>query len=249
MAAAATSSIDGDVANAIADNEITLHVWQKKVMEMFLKRKYTDTVLDPEQNARPNENSSMTAGETKAKKRQYNEKYLSFGFTLTGDAMAPTPLCLVCGERLSNEAMVPSKLKRHLETKHRSLRNKTVEYFVRLRDQTEKQATFMRKTAKVNVRALKASYHVAELVAKSKKSHTVVEQLILPACKAIVTEMLGPEAAKEIAKVPFSDNTIARRINEMSGDIENVVLDKIRMGNTFALQLDESIDISGYAQF
>ena len=70
-AAAAAGSTDGGVANAIADIEIeALHVWQKQVMEKFLKRKYTDTVLDPEQNAGPNENLSMTAGETKAKKRR-----------------------------------------------------------------------------------------------------------------------------------------------------------------------------------
>ena len=42
MAEAAAGSIDGDVANDIADNEIeALRVWQKKVMEKFLKRKHT----------------------------------------------------------------------------------------------------------------------------------------------------------------------------------------------------------------
>ena len=76
----------------------------------------------------------------------------------------------------------------------------------------------------------------------------MAETLILPACKAIVNEMLGPDAAKEITKVPFSDNTIARCIDDMSADIANIVLEKIRVSGKFALQLDESTDISGYAQ-
>ena len=76
----------------------------------------------------------------------------------------------------------------------------------------------------------------------------MAETLILPACKTIVNEMLGPDAAKQIAKVPLSDNTTVRRIEDMSADIESTVLEKMRISGKFVLQLDESTDISGYAQ-
>lgn len=180
--------------------------------------------------------------------RLYKNDYISFGFSFSGEPSAPRPLCVVCGKKLSNSAMVPGKLKRHLKTKHPSLKFKNRDYFVRLHGQTKKQATLVKKTTSVSTKSLEASYYVAEIVAKARRPHTEAESVILPACKAIVTTMLGPGAAKEIAKVPLSDNTMARRIDDMSEDIESILLEKLRSAGKFALQLDESTDISGHAQ-
>jgi len=43
-------------------------------------------------------------------RRQYHEDYLNIGFSWSGNVDDPRPWCLVCGEKLSNESMVPSKL-------------------------------------------------------------------------------------------------------------------------------------------
>jgi hypothetical protein len=54
--------------------------------------------------------------------RQYNENYLSFEFISSGEEQ-PHTKCVVCGEKLANQAMVPSKLKRYLHTKRIYARN------------------------------------------------------------------------------------------------------------------------------
>ena len=53
---------------------------------------------------------------------------------------------------------------------------------------------------------------------QSRKKHTIAEKPILPALKKCAGVM-GPEAANALSKVPSSDNTVKRRIDDMSDDI------------------------------
>ncbi len=65
------------------------------------------------------------------KNRLYSDSYLATGFTWIEED-CPLPLCIVCGKKLANTAMVPAKLKQHFSTNHSHLSNKTVDYFLKL---------------------------------------------------------------------------------------------------------------------
>ena len=86
-----------------------------------------------EKGERPNDGTaedSKTAHRKKAAfKRKYQQSYLNDGFIATDDSYSPGPLCTVHGDQLFNEAMEPSKLLRHMETKHLALKDQSLECF------------------------------------------------------------------------------------------------------------------------
>lgn len=211
----------------------------------------SEVMIDDEPNsAGPSVCPKKTlAGASKSKpRRSYQDSYLALGFTWCDDELGPKPKCVVCGTELSNEAMVPSKMKRHLTTKHSHLSDKPLDYFKRLLNDNKQQRLSFEKKVKVAEKAQEASYLVAELIAKNMKPHTIAESLILPSCCAIVRTMFGAEAEKEVKKIPLSDNTISRRIQEMSSDIEKSVCELVKEKGMYALQVDESTDVAGKAQ-
>ena len=83
--------------------------------------------------------------------------------------------------------------------------------------------------------ALETSYAVAEIVASQIKSHTITETAILPVCQQIVRIMFGEDAVSELNKIPLSDNTIGRRIQDMSGNMKSNIKLKILKHELFAL--------------
>uniref|UniRef100_A0AAY5L8P1 BED-type domain-containing protein n=1 Tax=Esox lucius TaxID=8010 RepID=A0AAY5L8P1_ESOLU len=152
----------------------------------------------------------------------YAEAYLQFGFTVKADLR---PQCVVCAEVLANDSMKPCKLKRHLETKHAGIKDKPAEYLKRKLDVPHQQQ------ATISVHST-----VGQRIAKLGKPHTIAETLILPAAQ----DMLGA--------VPLSNDTVARRISDMSNDIRDQLIEFIKKSPYFVLLLDESTDIAVQAQ-
>ncbi|CAG9575902.1 unnamed protein product [Danaus chrysippus] len=95
---------------------------------------------------------------------------------------------------------------------------------------------------------LAASFEISKLIAQCKKPHTVGETLVKPCLIKAVEEVLGLEAKKKIQDIPLSNNTVKARIELMSNDIEEQLVSRIKRSPVFALQCDESTDISNCCQ-
>jgi hypothetical protein len=76
-----------------------------------------------------------------------------------------------------------------------------------LASQNRQSEAFVSKGA-VSEKTQKASYLVAELNEEKRKSHTVGENLIMPACKIKVGKMRGKDTVEETGNVPLSNNVI-----------------------------------------
>ena len=111
-------------------------------------------------------------------KRRYDPVYLKCGFSYIEDNKGQKPQCVICNEVLANESMKPSKLRRHLETKHPACKDKLVEFFQRQLQKLRTSQKCLTATCSKQEEALRASYHVAHRVAKAKKPHTIAEELI-----------------------------------------------------------------------
>ena len=202
----------------------------------------------------PSEESDVEdKGPTATKKRkasfnrQYNVSYLKYRFISTSDSEAPCPLCLICNSKLSNESMKPSKLLRHMTTKHPELKDKPLEFFVRRKRDHEGEKRVLRTGLSTNSNTLRASYLVCHRIAKTNKPFTIGKEFLLPACTDMCREVLGESSAKKIAQVPLSPRTVARRIEDMAEDIETQLLERIIKSPWFAIQCDESTDIENKA--
>ena len=60
--------------------------------------------------------------------------------------------------------------------------------------------------------------------------------------------VLGEASAKKMQQISLSNNTIQRRISNMSMDVKEQVLTEIKASPFFSFQLDESTDVSSCSQ-
>ncbi|CAK1593401.1 unnamed protein product [Parnassius mnemosyne] len=122
-------------------------------------------------------------------------------------------------------------------------KNKNVAYFQNLEMKHNAQPS-VSKLFSVAVNQdddeLRASYNIYLLIAQTGKPHINGETLILPAIKEVITTVLHKPTADVILKIPLSNNSVQRRIDEMAENIEESLCNHLKTSQ-FSIQLDESI--------
>ena len=162
----------------------------------------------------------------KKKSTRYNDSNLDLGFTFIPLNGEQKPRSVICSKVLASESMLLNKLKRHLGLLYRQFVNKLIEVFVRKLNNLKKQVSTISQFTHLPSKTFLASYQVAHRIAKCKKSHTIAEELILPAAVDIATTMIGVGAAQKLKLVLLSNDTMCHWIDDMAEDIHYQLIDQ-----------------------
>ena len=91
------------------------------------------------------------------------------------------------------------------------------------------------------------SFELALLIAKKKRPMVEGEEIIKPALH-IVTKYLGDKASTFATGIPLSDSTMTRRVEMMSEDVSEQLIQFQEDAVFFSIALNESTDATDTAQ-
>ena len=141
-----------------------------------------------------------------AKKRKFQDDYLQFGFVSICIGTVEKPQCVICQKLLGPDSMRPNKLKAHFGNVHPTYQGKNISFFHGLKRSLK--AARLDNTGlfqQQNEASLIASYEVSQLIARTKKPHTIGESLIVPSVEIIVRRMLGEDKLSKVKQISLSN--------------------------------------------
>eukprot|EP00102_Acyrthosiphon_pisum_P014337 XP_008184341.1 PREDICTED: general transcription factor II-I repeat domain-containing protein 2-like [Acyrthosiphon pisum] len=139
-------------------------------------------------------------------------------------------MCIICKETIA--VLKEYNIKRHYETKHK--------------DKFKNLEGKERKKCEQNVSTVRASYRVAQLIAKESKPFSDGE--FVKKCMSHVIDEICPENKCLFEQVSLSRQTITRRIEDLGLNLFEQVQDRVKHFQYFSIALDESTDMVDTAQ-
>ncbi|XP_068118264.1 general transcription factor II-I repeat domain-containing protein 2-like [Hyperolius riggenbachi] len=158
-------------------------------------------------------------------------------------------VCLLCQESVA--VFKDYNLRRHYETRHKDKYDCLVgqvrkDKILKLKNLLSTQQNTFVKQKQLNISSLRASFHVAKLIARTGKPFTEGE--FVKECLLSVAKEVCPEKTDLFNTVSLSAPTITRRIEEMGDNLHQHLQKSSKNLCYFSLALDESTDVRDSAQ-
>ena len=155
---------------------------------------------------------------------------------------------LICHETVA--VFMEYKLKRHFQTKHanfgHNLSKQELKKATDLVKSLKEQQTVFEEPSSLQRNATKASFVLANKIAKQKKSFA--EAKFIKDCVIDAVSVVGPEVKSKVEAISLSRRTIVRRIDAIAVNIQEQLLTASGSFHWFSIALDESTDIQDTAQ-
>ncbi|KAL4098878.1 hypothetical protein QTP88_023396 [Uroleucon formosanum] len=178
--------------------------------------------------------------------RVFNEKWSLDNFVIySGDKI----ICLICKESIS--VLKEYNIRRHYETKHKTTFSKFTEKLrldklQSLQNNFSSQQLLFKKQKNINEAATKASFRISHLLTKRGKAFS--DGSLIKECIIQAVEEICPERIDTFKNISLSANTVTRRIDDISNNLNSQVSNKTQEFISFSIALDESTDVSDTSQ-
>ena len=193
------------------------------------------------------------ASKCSGKKRKVSDEGRSFQIKWTNQyfftEVNKKAVCLICSEAVS--VFKEYNIKRHYDTKHAFSYDKFEGQFredkvSELKTKLSGQQLIFKNVSLQTESLVKASYAVAEIIAKKSKPFSDGE--FVKECIECVADIICPDKKAQFAKLSLSRQTVARRIEELASNVERTLKYRATNFQFYSLALDESGDASDTAQ-
>lgn len=159
------------------------------------------------------------------------------------------PICLLCLESVS--VFKEYNLRRHFETTHQQRYGamdgeQRLQKVTELKRNIQQQQNMFNRGKTQSEGAVKASFIIAEEIAKSGKPFTEGE--FVKNCMIKVCDVVCPDKQQAFANVSLTRNTMASRVDELASDLQMQLKVKAKEFVAFSLAADESTDRTDTAQ-
>ncbi|XP_066969270.1 general transcription factor II-I repeat domain-containing protein 2-like [Macrobrachium rosenbergii] len=159
------------------------------------------------------------------------------------------PVCLVCNQQVS--VLKEYNIRRHYETRHEEKYHHLqgelrIEKINELLTGLKKPQSAFTRSREVSDAAVKASYLIANELVQASKPFSDGE--FVKTCMLKAAEIVCPEKRPAFANISLSRNTVADRVEDLSGDLGRQMNDKIKSFIAFSVAIDESTDVTDVAQ-